>query len=795
MNKENRMFKNYFKIAIRNLKSDKIYSSINIFGLSVGMTAFILIALMFQFLYSFDTYHKDYKRIYRVQQELQDKNRTEWTQTVYPLAQELKNTIPEIEEAAVMREISNEYLTSKEDIVLKDENGFLADPEILKILSFKFLEGSPEAALNNPGFVVLSKSLAQKLFPGEKALGKLLKGSLNRDLIVTGIFEDFPLNSHIYPSYLVSFSTMDQILARDYKEYKNDWKNNAYRNYILLKRNTDSEFVEAKIKNLLDNKVENNDKKLYLKPIKDARINATREGMSNSPFYYYAAIALFMLVLACINFINLTTARSGLREKEIGIRKVVGGSRFSLIKQFIGESVLISFPAMMIAFVFAEALLPLFNSFMQTQLKISFADNWQFIIAMMLTFLFVGMLAGIYPAFYLSSLKPITVIKGTAINAKSGKSGKGTLRKILVSFQFIISITLILTTVFMFKQVDFMKHKDLGYNKSNLLYCYIEANNSKSNFRELRNSLLARQEIIDASISVNVPAHGYWNREINWEGSTEDQKINVLFNIADYNFINTFQMKMIKGRNFLKEFPTDSNTCLVNETLASEIGWHNPIGKKLFDNKYTVIGVIKDFHPFSVHNRIPPYMVVLHNGELNRENNYTIRIASNDISQSIQHVRSILKTFFPDVIFELQLFDTNFDRETLAVWEGVQSTFGFFSVLTIIIALIGLLGLVSFTTRRRTKEIGIRKVLGASEGGLYFLVVKEFLIMLGVAITLAAPTAYVILVTTPGAYKYQVKTGDFIIPLFTIISVTIIVTLKQVLSVTKANPSESLHYE
>jgi putative ABC transport system permease protein len=791
------MFKNYFKIAIRNFWRDKIYTSINIFGLAVGMSAFILVALMLQYLYSYDTFHKDYKRIYRVQQEIQDEQKSEWTQTVYPLADELKNTIPEIEEAAVIREIWSEYLTSKDDIVLKDKNGFLADPEILKILSFKFIEGNPATALNNPGSVVLSKTLAQKLFPGEKAFGKMIKGSFTRNLIVTGIMEDYPQNSHIKPSYLVSFSTMDGVWARDYKEYKNDWNNNAYRNYILLKNNTDPALVDSKIKNLLYSKNEDNNSKLYLKPIEETLYNATKESKYNTPIPYYAAISLFILILACINFINLTTARSGLREKEIGVRKVVGGNRWSLIKQFIGESVIISIPAIFTAFLLAKVFLPLYNSYMPVTLELNFIDNWQFILKLIIGFMFIGMLAGIYPAFYLSSLKPISVIKGSAVNTKSGKISKGRLRKILVSVQFVISITLILSTIFMFKQVDFMKNMDLGYNKSNLLHSYIEANESNSKFRGLRNVLLANKEIKNASVSVNAPARGTWGREINWEGGTEDQKLYVLYNIVDYNFINTFEMKIVKGRNFSEKFTTDSTACLINETLTAQIGWNNPIGKKikLWDNKYTVIGVVKDFHPVSVHNKIQPYLMTLHNGQLSRENIYCVRVSANDASQSMQFVRNTLKTFFPNVIFEVQFYDKDFDEGTMAIWEGVQGTFGFFSALTIIIALIGLLGLVSFSTRRRTKEIGIRKVLGATESGLYFLVAKEFLIMLTISILLAAPAACVTLVTSPGAYKYKVQAMDFIVPIFIIISVTIMVTLRQVLSVTKTNPSQSLHYE
>lgn len=789
------MFKNYFKIAIRNFRRDKVYTSINIFGLAVGMSAFILVALMLQFMYSADTFHANYKRIFRVQLEIQNEQKTEWTQTVYPLAKELKSTIPEIEEAAVIREIWSEYLTSKDDIVLQDRNGFLADPEILNILSFKFIEGNPETALNNPGSVVLSKTLAQKLFPNEKALGKMLKGSFTRNLLVTGIMDDLPNNSHLKTSYLVSFSTMDGLWGRDYENYKNDWHNNAYRNFILLRNNTDAGLVNAKIRNLYDGKIEKNDAKLYLKPIEEIFYNATREYSTDTPIPYYAAISLFVLILACINFINLTTARSGLREKEIGIRKVVGSNRFSLIKQFIGESVLISLPAMLAAFVFAKALLPASNSIMPYPLELTVAGQWQFILSMMIVFIVVGMLAGIYPAFYLSSLKPLTVIKGSTLNTKSGKRGRGALRKVLVAFQFVISITLILSTVFMFKQVEFMKHKDLGYNKSNLLSCYIEANESKSDFTELRNTLLSNPNIINASISENAPAHGTMGREINWEGGTEDEKLHVLFNSADYNFINTLEMKIVKGRNFSREFSTDSTACLINETLASQIGWKDPIGKRIFDNKYTVIGEIKDFHPISVHYKIPPYLLALHNGKLSVGSNYCIRISPNDISQTLMFVRNNLKTFFPNMIFEVQFYDKDFDKNMMIIWEGVQATFGFFSVLTIFIALIGLLGLVSFSTRRRTKEIGIRKVLGATESGLYYLVVKEFLVLLFIAIILAVPAAYIILVTCPGAYKYKVTAGDYILPLIAIISVTILVTLRQVLSVTKANPSESLHYE
>ena len=787
------MLKNYFKIAFRTLQRDKIYSLINIFGLSFGMTASILIALLLQYEFSFDKFHKNYGRIYRVQEEVHNKLLTEeWTQTCYPIAQELRNTIPEFEQTAVIREIWGECLGSSGDIVFKDDDGFLAEEQIFNIFSFKFIEGKAENSLTGPGKAVLTRSLAQRLFPGEKALGRSFKGSFTKDLIVTGVIEDFPTNSHINPSYLVSFSTVDKIWGPD---YKTRWTEGMYRNYVLLRENVDLSIVNSKIENILDSKFGKNNGSLYLKPLEDIHFSSTRESASNTPLPYYAAIALFILTLACVNSINLTTARSGMRQKEIGIRKVVGASRFSLIKQFIGEAVFVSMLAMFISFLLVELYLPIFNSYMHTQLTFNYFRNWQFFTLIVSSFLAVGILSGLYPAFYLSSFQPTSVIKGNFFNGKSGKTNKGVLRKVLVAFQLVISISLILSSLFIFKQVHFMKNKDLGYNKFNLLRCRIEGNQSKSNFTELRNQLLRDPSIVNASVSFNTPFYGNSRWGINWEGAAEDQHFMASHNEVDYNFIKTFEMTIAKGRNFSEDFSTDKEAGIINESFASTIGWENPIGKKIMDNKYTVIGVVKDFHPYTVHSKIPPYFMLLHDGKLNRDNDYCVRISSNNITRSMEFVRSTLKKFFPDKLFEVRVYDENLDKDVMAVYNGVQNTFGFFSTLAVIIALIGLLGLVSFTIRQRIREIGIRKILGAGESGLYLLVMKEFLIPLSVAIILASPGAYIFFVTLPSAYKYQLTAGDFILPLLAVITVTVIVTMRQILNVTKTNPAEYLHYE
>jgi putative ABC transport system permease protein len=430
---------------------------------------------------------------------------------------------------------------------------------------------------------------------------------------------------------------------------------------------------------------------------------------------------------------------------------------------------------------------------MKTQLTLGYTKDWKFIIFIFIIFGMVGIISGLYPAFYLSSFEPVSIIKGKA--SKGGRESKGIFRRILVAFQFVISISLILSTLFINKQVNYIKNKDLGFDKTNLLRCHVDKNNSKSNFTELRNVLLSNPSIVNASVSSYLPFHSGSSREINWEGALEGKKIAVDYNAVDYNFINTFKMKIIKGRNFSKEFLSDKNACLINETFAAIVGWNNPIGKKLWDNKYNVIGVIKDFHPYSVHNKIPPCLMTLNTGNLSNENEYCVKILPNNIPGSIEFVNNTLKRFFPDKLFEVQLFDNDFDRNTMAVWNGVQNTFGFFSVLAIIIAVIGLLGLVSFTIQRRTKEIGIRKVLGASRGGLYLIIIKEFLIILFIAIIFAAPGAYIFIKTTPGAYKPIYTAGDFILPLIGIITFTALITLQQVLGAVTRNPVKSLKYE
>lgn len=784
------MFRNYIKVALRNLARHKVFSIINILGLGVGMTAFILIALLLQYEYSFDKFNENFDRIYRVQQLVDYVDYTqEWTQTPYPLADGLRNSFPEFEKTAVIREVWGEYLTSSDDIVFYEHDGIYAEEELLDILTFNFIEGKPQNSLADPGSIVLSSTLADILFPGEPALGKIIKGSVNQSLIVTGVIERFPKNSHIEPEYLVSMNTLERAWTWD---YQSQWNNASFRTYVLLNKNADPASLNAKIRNFKDDKLEKNNKYLYLQPLANLHLRETEKQAKSTPLPYYAAIAIFILVLACINFINLTTARSGVREKEIGIRKVVGSGKKALVFQFLGESVIISLLAMPVAFLFTELSLPLFNSFMRTHLEINYITGYDFILFILTVFVSTGLLSGLYPSFYLSSMKPAIILKGSG---SGNKTNRGILRRVLVAVQFVISASLILATLFVNKQVDYMKNKDLGFNKKNLLRCYIEGNDSKSNIVELRSAMLKNPMIKDITVAVNTPFHSNWGEELNWEGGNEDEKINARYNRVDYNFIETMEMKILKGRNFSRDFSTDTSACIINETLAAELGWDDPVGKRLKDKKYTVIGVVKDFHPYSVHSKIPPYFMVLHRGNLNHDNDYVIRVEPTSLSQTIASVTNTLKIFFPDKLFDVTVYDDNLDQGTFRVWNGVKNTFGFFSLLAILIAVVGLIGLASFTAKRRTKEIGIRKVLGASVSGLYILISKEFIIILLASLAFACPSAYLVMITAPGYYKYSITPFDYILPVILIILFTILTTLYQVLSIALTNPSDSLRDE
>ena len=792
------MVKNYFKIFLRNLIKHPGYSISNIAGLAIGMITCILILLFVHYEFNWNTFNKNYENIYRVQQKVYFKGNTDiYAQTGYALAGELKSQISEIDKAIIVHEIWGEYLSVSDDLSFYEKKGYYVHSDVFDVFTFHFLKGNPVNALSEPFSVVLTKELADKYFPGGNAFGKMIKASQNKYLRVTGIIADLPLNLDFRPDYLVSFGTLKEVTG--WKEYDQVKFIDAavFRTYVMLKPNTSVKNVNEKIYNFFDKYVPDNFKKLYLKPLSEIHLTSNEHNDIKVALYYLGGIAIFVLILAGINFINLSTANSNLRKKEIGIRKVAGASRLSLFRQFTGEFILCSFLAMILAFILAKLLLPYFNTVVQRQLSFSISGDFNFILFMIAAFLVTGFLAGVYPSLFLTSFQPVDVIKGNLsfFNREKKAGMKSFFRKSLVTFQFFISITLIVSTIYVVKQVSFMKNKDLGFNKNNLLLCKVFGTKSAGNFETLRNELYRNPDIEEAAVSINAPFNSYWGKEINWEGAGANQKIGIGYNSVGYDFVNTYQIELVLGRNFSREFSTDSGSCLINETAMRQLSWKDPLGKRIDNNRYKIIGVVKDFHLYSVHVKIPSYYMTLNSGNLKDDGLYSIRIKPGSRNRVINFINQQFHQFFPGAIIEVANFDKDLQYGTEDVWEIVEKVFFAFSIIAILIAANGLFGLVSFAAQRRIKDIGIRKVFGANSAGLYLLMSKEFLFNLLAAVMFALPIGYLISVTTPGAYKYHLQFWDYFLSVGLMFMTALVATLYHTTKAVLANPVESLRYE
>ena len=793
------MLKNYLKIFSRNLVKHPGYTLSNLSSLAVGMTTCILILLFVRYEMNWNTYNKNYDHAYRVQQKVLFKNDVQiYGKTGYLLASELKKQVPEIEDAACAKNLRNQYLSSSDELTFFEKYGCYADGEIFNVLTFEFLKGDPATALTDPFSVVLTQALAEKYFPDQDAYGKVLKASKDKSLKVTGIIKNLPFNSDFRPTYIVSMSTYNAV--SEWKGYQKAENIDAamFYTFVTLKPNVSLKAVNEKLYNFQDQYLKDNYKKLYLKPLPELHLTANEKNDVEIALEYIGAFAIFVLILACINFINLSTANSFLRKKEIGIRKVTGASRKSLFLQFISESILFTFFSMINAFCLVEILIPYFNAIVDRPLTLNFIHDFRFIMMMAAIFISTGFLSGIYPAIYLSGFRPAQIIRGDVSLFKKRRKGssKSFIRKSLVTAQFCISVILLTSTIYVANQVHFMKTKDLGFDKHNLIISSVYGKKESGRFETLRNKLLNNPDITDATLSENAPFHGDWWEEINWEGATSKDKIGINYNQIDYDYINTYKMKIELGRNFSRKFPADDHSCLINETAMKKFGWINPIGKKIDDNKYTVIGVVKDFHPYSVHEKIPPCYMVLNSGNLDDRGMFAIRIKEGSNKENVaDFTRKTFRTFFPDAIIETTLFDTDLNYSTKGVWEIVEKVFFGFAIIAILIAANGLFGMISFASQRRMKEIGVRKVFGAATSNLYLILSKEFILILIISALMTFPAGYFVSHTTPGAYKYQMQFGDYFYAIIIMIITTLFATIYHTTKAVFANPVETLRYE
>lgn len=774
------------------------YSIINLVGLTLGMATCIVILLYVRYEMSWDTNHKNADRIYRVQQQVTFQNDHEiYTRTGFALSKELVNKFPEFEAATVIKETPDEYLSTSNELTFYEKFGYYAQNSIFDVFTYTFIQGNPNDALTEPSSVVLTKEMAQKYFPKQQAFGKFIKASQNRLLKVTGIIENPPFNQNYRPDYLVSMSTYEAITTwKDYAETKNI-ASTAFNTFVLLRAGISRQLVNEKIAGFMNAYSEENfHKSLYLKPISEIHVSPREVNDIKLAFYYLGGISIFVLLLACVNFINLATANSNFRKKEIGIRKVIGGNKSSLFIQFVGESLFFSLASIICAFVLAEILLPYFNNIVQRPLAIHYITDIKFLALLFTLFIITGLLAGIYPALYLSSLQPVEVIKGNLTSAFTRKNtnSKSFTRKMLVTFQFVISLTIVIATIFVSKQIAYIENKDLGFNKHDLMICTNPGVNSGAYFDNLKTELLQRPDIVNITKSINAPFNGTYDREINWEGSSPDDKINALYNEVDYDFIDTYQMQIVKGRNFSRQHSTDQTACLINETAMKLFGWDDAIGKKIDNLQYTVVGVVKDFNPFAATRAIPPYFMVL-DADNSQQHIYSIRTQGANRQAITAHVTSTFQKIYPDAIIDVRYFTENIEYGAEDLWKVVGKIFFAFSIIAVLLAANGLYGLISFAVQRRVKEIGIRKILGANSSHLYFIISKEFLGLMLLAMCIACPLGYLLSTTSPSAYKYSMQPQDYIWGMCVLVATSIIATCYHTTRAILTNPVETLKVE
>ena len=780
------MIKHYILIAWRNLRRNKFLSVIQILCLSVGLVTFMLIFRYVQYEKNWDKFNVNFDRIYRVQLDWKDGRDFTYSQTPPAMAHYLQENYPDIEKAIVMRENWGGYLSTSPERTFYEEQGYIAPNEIFEIFSFDLLAGNIQTVLAEPNSVVLSKSLAEKYFPGQDPMGKTILDDRSNEYRVTGVMKDPPKNSHIVPSYIISISSRSNW---DFTV----WDDQSFRTYVLLKEGADYNKLNISIKSILDQRVEANQFFVYLKPLKELHLNPNNQNDFIVVIFFYSVIGILILILASLNFANLTTAFSISRSKEIGIRKVNGGGVGSLQKQFLAESVILAFIALFFALLMARLFLPYFNHVVQRDLPLDFFSNPLFLSTVLISTLITGIVSGLYPAFLLSRFKPVSVLKGNHPVSK----GKVTGLRLLVTIQFIITVILLASTVWTYRQTQYLKNKNLGFEKAQLFHTSIPGNKSERNFEELKELTLRIRGVENMAVSITTPFHSNWARRVEKEGASADEWINFSYNEVSPDYLATYELQLQDGRFFVRNQKSDERACVINQTGARALGWDAPVGKRLniAGEWYEVIGVIKDFHINSVMWNIQPYVMKLHSGNLTWGGELTFKLSGDDNQRAAAELDNLLRSNFMNTIFTISHFDDRAHHGDIEVWESVGRTSAFFTVLAIIIAAVGLFGMVAHTTRKRVKEIGIRRVQGAKASDIVVLVVKEFFLLLLIANLFVFPIPYLLIKTTPGNYKYHMASWEFIAIIGMSLLIAIIASGYEALKAANMNPVKTLRYE
>ncbi|UOY08070.1 ABC transporter permease [Muricauda sp. SCSIO 64092] len=732
------MFKNHLKIGFRNLLKHRVFTLINIGGMTIGMVCFILISLYIQYELSYDGHHEKADRIYRVSQ-IQKGNNFRGTDRFalapQPLAPALKEHFPEVEAATTLQ--VREALFSHGEQTFY-ERGLFADEHLFEVFTYPIKEGMGKEALQNPNTVILTESLAKKYFGEDSPIGKTLHFENNRPLTVKGIVWDFPKNQHFDFDYITSFQNLPW-----YKDDVGRWGSNNYRAYMVLTEGYEYKELEAKL-GLLGTYYKDSFKPIFfLQPLRDihlrSQINFEISANSDIRYIYLSAfIALVILLLASINYMNLASARSAGRSKEVGMRKVLGAKRTQLVNQFMVESILITFFSFGLAMGSVYFLLPVFNQLIDQQVSLDLKGNRTVFGIMLSIAIILAGLSGLYPAILSSTINPIKALKGGWF--KKGKDG-AFLRNILVVGQFTAAIVLAIASVVIHQQLEYIQNKKLGYTRDQVVYVPYRQADFYERRDALKAELLKHPQIEKVSFASSLPLNMQSQGVVDtWEGNGGEEKLWIYRNYIDHDFIDLFEMSLVEGRNYSPEHPTDSTVSIIlNESAVKALGWESAIGKT-FDNKQ-VIGVVEDFHfqPFNL--AIEPMFLSLGTERRSAYGNIVIKTTMKDWDNSLAHVQRTLKTFLPKVPIEHRFMDESYNQLYRSE-KRFGEVFNIFTCIALFIASIGLFGLVAHSILLRTKEIGIRKVLGATVSNILGLVSKSFLRLVLLSAIIAVPIAW-----------------------------------------------------
>jgi putative ABC transport system permease protein len=779
------MIKNYIKTAFRNIQRYKGYTFINIAGLTVGMACFILIFLWVYDELNYDAFHTHSNELYRIiLKKADDPGDPGVPSAPYILPKILKEEYPEIVEATRVRTRGYPSAVRHGDISFYEQRFFLTDPSFFSMFSYDFTAGDPKTALNNPNSVVVTKEAARKYFGDENPMGKILHWNNTQDLEVTGVIEKVPYNSHLQFDFMASLQLYDS-------ERLSSWWREAAA-YVQLQKGVSVEEVNRKIAGTIQRYHPEDDYTIALQPVREAHLNIIQGGRSDRRFVLiFGVIAVMVLAIACVNFMNITTARSGIRALEVGIRKVVGARRSDIIRQFLGESVLLSLISFCLALILVDLFLPLFNRLQGKEMTLLGSGNMLVYFSLVGVAVVTGFVAGSYPAFFLSAFQPVKVLKKDISRARKGSA----LRTVLAVSQFSVSVLLIIMTAVAYKQMQFIRNAELGFSREHIVHILVN-DELRSAHKTFKDKLLEDPRILNVTFA-SAPPHLLFNvNDFEWEGMDTDKEVELNFLYVDHDYAETFDLEIVEGRDFSEEYPTDaSEAYVVNESAVRFMGMTDPIGKRvvLAGREGKIIGVVKDFNHKPLVFDISPMVMAIRPSWFY---DLLIKISPEDIPGSLSYIEKVFKEVSPGFPFWYQFLDDWVEMLYVPL-KIMNKIFNSFAFLAVFISCLGLFGLASLLMEQRRKEIGIRKVLGASVPGVVFLLSGKFLKIILVANLIAVPAAYFISRMFLNLFVSRTKldTGVVVATVVFTLIVALVTISYQIIKTALADPVESIRYE